>query len=308
VVATGSKEDKLGLTYKVNATEEVHLNAGYSYSDRRTSNDLNAIAAFIGNQTLQGTPGLNGGDFIGFHPFFDGSRTQQILKAGADWSVSDKLSLGASGRYTDDNYNTTYGVQGGNTWSLNLDSTFNYSDVGSIFAYLTKEYRARDLTSLYKTTTTGSSIRTASPAPWTNNLTDQDVTFGLGAKQSGLVGGKLSLVADLSYSLGKTSYGTQMPTDLLTSGGLNCLAASILQCGDLPDIKNITTQVKLVGDYKVNKNGKVQLGYIYRNLKSSDYYYNALQYNYTPTSLIPTNQQSGSYSVNVVSATYIYTF
>ena len=309
VVATDSKEDKLGLTYKINATEDIHLNAGYSYSDRRTSNDQNAIAAFSGNQTFLAKPGLNGGDFIGFHPFFDGSRTQQILKAGADWSVNDKLSLGASGRYTDDNYNTTYGVKSGNTWSFNLDSTFNYSDAGSVFAYLTKEYRARDLTSLYKISSSSSatSLGATTPTPWANNLTDQDVTFGIGGKQTGLMAGKLLVVADLSYSLGKSTYSTEVPLTLVSTTG-NCLNPAMLQCGTLPDIKNITTQVKLVADYKVNKNGKVQLGYIYRNLRSSDFYYNALQYNYTPTSLIPTNQQSGSYSVNVVSATYIYTF
>jgi MtrB/PioB family decaheme-associated outer membrane protein len=298
----------LSATYKLNATEDLHLNAGYSYSKRRTSNDQNAIAAFSGNQTLLAVPGLNGGDFIGFHPYFDGSRKEQMLKAGVDWMASDKLSLGLNGRYTDDDYSTTYGVQGGKTWSVNLDATFSYSEKGSVSAYLAKEYRDRDLTSLYKVTTTGSGLRTATPAPWGNSLTDEDITFGLGAKQGGLMGGKLALAADLTYSLGETSYGTSVPTGPVTTGGLTCSAPSLLQCGNLPDIKNRMTQVKLSGDYSVSKSGKVVVGYLYQHLKSDDYYYNGLQYLYTPTSLLPTNQQSGSYSVNVISATYVYAF
>ena len=67
-------------------------------------------------------------------------------------------------------------------------------------------------------------------------------------------------------------------------------------------------QFKLVGNYKLDKSARVALGYIYQHLKSTDYYYNGLQYGYTPSALMPTNQQSGSYAVNVVTASYIYDF
>ena len=73
-------------------------------------------------------------------------------------------------------------------------------------------------------------------------------------------------------------------------------------------MKNRLIQLKLVGDYKVNKQGKVALGYIYQHFTNTDYYYNALQTGVTPTKLMPTNQDGGSYSINVVTATYTYTF
>jgi hypothetical protein len=47
---------------------------------------------------------------------------------------------------------------------------------------------------------------------------------------------------------------------------------------------------------------------LYQHLKSTDFYYTPLQYGGTPTAMLPTNQQAPSYSVNVITATYIYNF
>jgi len=327
VVAGGSKEDKLSATYKLNATENLRLSAGYAYGNRKTDFNTNARTAFIealnttaiaGTTTVNGTAaGLNGGDYLGFHPFFEADRIQQVVKGGLDWQASEKLSLNLNGRYTDDNYNTLYGFQKGNTWSANLDANYSFSDSGSINAYLTKEHRARDLTNLQALAdiniTAGlpnSPTKLATPAgsTWTNTLTDDDLTFGLGAKQAGLMGGKLEVAGDLTYTLGETGYSTLLNYNAVDSTGRTCSNSLYLTCGALPDVKNKMTQLKLSGNYKVNKNSKVNLGYVYQHLISTDYYYNALQLGLTPTGLMPTNQQSGSYSVNVVSATYVYNF
>jgi hypothetical protein len=68
------------------------------------------------------------------------------------------------------------------------------------------------------------------------------------------------------------------------------------------------TQFKLNGTYKIDKNAKVTLGYLYRRLSSNDYYYNGLQYGFTPTAVLPTNQTAPNYSVNMILASYIYSF
>lgn len=327
VVATGSKEDKVSATYKLNATENLRLSAGYAYGNRKTNFDTMARTAFIeaanttsivGTTSVNGTAaGLNGGDYLGFHPFFEADRIQQVVKGGVDWQASDKLSLNLNGRYTDDNYNTLYGFQKGNTWSANLDANYSFSETGSINAYLTKEHRERDLTNLQALAniniTAGapnSPSKLAVPAgsTWTNTLTDDDITFGLGAKKAGLMGDKLQIAGDLTYTLGETGYSTLLNYNAVDSAGRTCSNSFYLTCGTLPDVKNRMTQIKLSGNYKVNKNSKVNLGYIFQHLVSNDYYYNALQLGQTPTGLMPTNQQPGSYSVNMVSATYIYTF
>ena len=65
---------------------------------------------------------------------------------------------------------------------------------------------------------------------------------------------------------------------------------------------------KLAGNYKVDKANRVVVGYLYQHLNSNDYYYNAYQTGYTPTSLMPNNQQAPSYSQNVLYASYVYEF
>ena len=315
VVAESSKDDKLSANYKVNATENVHLNAGYSYGGRNTNFNPNARSAFIesGNITagVVTASGLNGGDFLGFHPFFTENRIQQVVKGGVDWQATDKLSLNANGRYSDDNYHSTYGFQNGSTWSMSLDAMLRYSENGTANAYITKERRERDMTNLYKLTAGLAAATTLSfPAggTWSNTLTDEDITFGLGAKQTGLMAGKFDLGGDLTYSLGKTNYNTVFNYVPLDSSGRTCSNAIYLTCGSVPEVKNKLIQLKINGNYKVTKSGTVGLDYIYQHLSSNDYYYNGYQYGYTPQKVLPTNQQPGSYSVNLVTATYTYNF
>jgi MtrB/PioB family decaheme-associated outer membrane protein len=314
VVATSSKEDKLSATYRLNATENIHLNAGYSYADRVTDFDPLARTAFIevgGGGVGNTITGLNGGDFLGFHPFFDANRIQQGLKAGVDWQANDKLSINMNGRYTDDNYNTRYGFQNGDSWSFNLDSTFQVSETASVNAYLTKERRERDMTNLQSITaiaSTGSKLSVPAGGTWSNTLKDDDITFGVGAKKTGLLAGKFDLGADFTYSLGETSYSTLLNYNGVDNSGRTCSSAFYLTCGTLPDVKNKMTQFKLKGDYRVDKHSTIAVGYIYQHLVSNDYYYNGLQYGFTPRNLMPDNQNSGSYSVNVLNATYTYNF
>jgi hypothetical protein len=224
--------------------------------------------------------------------------------------------MGLNGRYTYDNYyDSTYGVQNGNSWSLNVDTSYNYNENGSITAYLTKEHRERGMTNLQKIGIVSNTSATAVASPQTNgawsfnnNLNDNDITFGLGAKQGGLLTGKLQLAGDITYSLAKTGYDTQLNYTGVTNAGLSCSAPTVGECGSVPNINNRLIRVKINGDYKVNKSSKVALGYIYQHLNSNDYFYSGYQYGSTPTAVLPTNQQSGSYSVSVVSATYIYNF
>ncbi len=316
VVATGSKEDKLDATYRINAYDSVNFRFGYGYSKRKGESDPFARAAFIGqNGIINGVSarGQNAGDFIGFHPFIDASRTQQLVKANANWEVSDRVSLGLGGRYTDDDYDTPLGVQKGTSWSLNLDSTYRYHETGSLSAYVTQQYRDRAMTDQQRTfasaaAATATAIAVPAGATWSDKLTDKDITFGLGVKHTGLLSGKLDLSGDLSYSLAKTGYTTQFNYFTTTTGGLTCADPAILSCGSTPDVKSTITQLKFTGTYQVDRKSKVALRYIYQRLSGADYYYNGYQTGVTPTQVLPTNQQLGNHTVNVISLSYIYSF
>ena len=322
VVATGSRDDKLSAAYKLNATEDLNLNLGYSNSNRKTESDPNAITARIGTNgnvnpgaaaaTL--VWGQNAGDYRGFYPFFSASRKEQMVKTDINWQALEALALGLNGKFTDDKYDSEYGVQKGNSWSWNLDATYSYSEKGSVTTYFTRQHRQRDVTDLYHSPLIAPSAASATAlaipagATWTDTLKDDDSSVGIGAKQGGLMDSKLELAADLTFSFGKTIYGTQFNYDTATTGGLTCSSPKFLTCGELPPISNKMLQVKLVGKYQLDKTAVISAGLIHQQLESIDFYYNGLQTGSTANSMLPTNQQSGSYSVNVVTATYSLSF
>jgi MtrB/PioB family decaheme-associated outer membrane protein len=313
LVDTATREDKLSLGYKLKALEQLDLSVGYSYAERKTDYDPTARTAMIGVRGgtdiatgVQGTiRGLNGGDYVGFHPLFDASRVQQMVKLGVNWQTTQALSFGLTSRFADDNYtDATYGAQDGKSWNLNLDATFTYSDNGSVFAYVSRDYRDRYVKHVNR------SNLTTNAYIWGDQLKDEGISYGVGAKHGGLFGGRLDLTGDVSYTDSKSNYSSELLSTFAggTTTTTTCSAAAALTCGSAPDIRNKLTQVKLTGSYKVDKQSKVALGYVFQRLSSTDYFYNGYQYGLTPTGMMPTNQQTGSYKVNLVAATYIYSF
>lgn len=290
-----SKENKLVASYKLKAGEAVNFNVGYSYADRKA--DVNA-SFYNPMQAL-----AEGYEATGYRAFFDASRTEQLVKAGINWQANDKLSVGLNARYLDDNYSDSpLGVQKGNSWGTNLDATYGYSENGAVSAYMSVQKRQRDLSNLAGHALTGVQI-------WSNQLNDEDNTLGIAFKQKGLMAGKLELAGDLSYSVGKTAYSTQIPYAITTTAFItSCASSASLTCGSTPDIKSETTQFKLTGIYQLDKASKIAVGYMYQKLDSTDYYYNFYQNGYTGTGNLPTNEQAPSYSVNVVSVSYLYNF
>jgi MtrB/PioB family decaheme-associated outer membrane protein len=311
LVNTETKEDKFSLGYKLKVLEGVDFSAGYVFSDRNTDYDETAITAKISIRGgtniatgVQGTvKGLNGGNYLGFHPLYDASRDQHLIKLGVTWDANDKLSLGVNGRYADDNYTeATYGAQDGKSWNLNLDASYNYADDGSVFAFISQDYRDRDVKHVNRSNLTTNAYL------WRDRLEDESTTYGLGFKQSGLMGGKLDLKGDASYSDAKSKYSTDLFYTFPGGTTTAATCAAALSCGSAPDVKNKLTQIKLTGTYAVDKQSKVAVGYLYQKLASTDYFYNGYQTGTTPTGLMPTNQNAGDYSVNVVAVSYIYSF
>jgi MtrB/PioB family decaheme-associated outer membrane protein len=317
VTVPRTKEDKIGFAYRLRASEGVNLNAAYSFANRRSDRDFTARAPMIGldgNPTAAGIAstatggitGLNGGEFRGFNPFFEASRKQHMVKAGANWQPGERLSFGLSGRVTEDDYGTTYGMQRGSSWGVNLDGTYVYREQGSITAYVTQQERTRALMNDQRSPLSAPTATIPSGATWNNRMTDTDTTLGLGVKQGGLMNNRLELLGDMTYSLAKTKFNTTLNYALLS--GAPCSDPSIYTCVPLPDIRSELFSLKFTGVYQVAKNGKVSAGYLYQRLKADDFYYNGLQTGFTPTSVLPTNQTAPTYSVIVVFASYIYSF
>lgn len=311
-----SKENKFTATYKVKASESLNLNAGLGYADRVAEVNQLFYNPMQVNGTTAAASNNEGFEVPGFMSYMDASRREEILKVGANWQASEKLSISANGRYTFDRFDeSTYGVQNGRSYSFNLDATYAENEYRMFSVYATTQNKSRDMTNLLQGSSTTATAPTtaklnipAGSQTWTNNLTENDLTLGVGAKQGGLMANKLELSGDLTYSLDKTSYSTVFNYAAQDSNGNTCSSVYYLTCGSTPDIKSDMLQLKLAGVYKVDKDSKVRVGYMFQRLNATDYLYNAYQYGSTPTSLLPTNQQAPSYSVNVVSVSYTITY
>jgi MtrB/PioB family decaheme-associated outer membrane protein len=299
VASPSSDEDKIGLTYRIKALENVSFNAGYSYADRHADFDPN-FQANTGNYALKtATIGsaLNGSNYLSYVAYPYASRNQNLGKTGVNWQVTQKLDLGVNGRYAYDNYDATLGVQNGHSAGVNVDATYTYAENNSISAYWSWQNGQRNL----RSGNNGTQI--VSPTNvWTNQLEDNSNTFGLLTRRGGLLNGKLEIIGDASYALDTSAYSTQVP--YLAS----CDASNTLTCGNVSPIKNELISLKLTGNYKLYKNGKVALTYLYQQLNSNDYFYNGQALGYTPNSLMPNNLQPQNYAVNVVALSFNHSF
>jgi MtrB/PioB family decaheme-associated outer membrane protein len=298
VASPASDEDRLGLTYRLKLGDTLKLNVGYTYAERNAEFDHN-YKANTGNYAVAAT--LNGGDYAGYIAYPYASRKQNIVKAGVNWQATDQLELGLTGRYSEDQYEATLGVQDGHTASINLDATYSYSENGSVAVYASWQNSKRDLLAGAAGGTPAPSTTVAPSNVFSNQLFQDSSSVGFNTRHA-LLGGKLELLGDLAYSLDKSHYATQVPY-LLTCG-----AAATLSCGDTPDIKSELVTLKLTGSYKLDKHSRVALVYLYQHLKTNDYYYNGYQYGYTPNRVMPTNEQSPNYNVNFLGVSYAYSF
>jgi hypothetical protein len=264
----------------------VSVNAGFTHGRRKSVVNSSFYNPMQANE--------EGFENYGYLAFFDASRRQNLFKAGLTWQATDKFTLGLNGRRTNDDYDSTLGVQKGDSSSANLDASFSYSENGTVAAYASWQRRSRDLL-----TANGRNAVALLDTLWSNNFTDRDNTLGFSGKQKSLLGGKLDLTEELNYSDSTSRYVTDLVQNINPAVG---------NSGSSPDIRAKTTQFRFIGAYRLNTASSILAGYVYQRLKSSDYFYSAYQLGFTPTTLLPTNQQAPNYTVNSIFVAYRYSF
>lgn len=297
-----NREDRLVLNYRLRATDTVNLKAGYTYADRNA--DVNPSYY---NPMQGANPALEGFNYNGFLAFFQASRKENKATLGAEWQATDGLSFGLSGKYAKDDYGATLGVQQGEEYSVNFDAYYMASENTTFNAFVTNQHRTRDMTNGTNGHPTDPLLSTVTQT-WINGLTDNEWMLGLGARQKGLMGGKLVLNEDVTYSLGKTDYttgpGANYTCTVTTTGGNTGNST----CGDYPTIKSQVTTLKISGTYAVDKKSTVVAGYMYQHLSSSDpTYYDYYTAAYKSTTL-PAYLTAPNYNQNEFFVAYRYSF
>ena len=279
-------ENRLGAKYTLKAGDSVDFYASYMYGRRHATVNPSFYNPMQANE--------EGFENFGYLAFFDASRTQNAFKAGINWQATSKLTLGLNGRQTKDDYDSTLGVQNGESSTANIDATFSYSERGSVSAYFSWQKRTRNLL-----TASGRDAVEPRTTLWNNDLADRDNAVGVSGRQKGLMSGKFELMEDFSYSLSKSKYVTTLGPNINPAVGNQ---------GETPNVSNEVAQFNISGAYQFNHSSSFLAGYLYQRLKSNDYFYNAYQFGFTPTSLLPTGQKAPNYSVNTVFVAYRYSF
>ncbi len=288
VQVRNNSENRIVTTYKLKFADTVEFGAGYTYGDRQA--DV--------NQSFYNPIQANSSGFenYGYIAYFDAARRQNLFKANVNWQPTEKFNVDVSGRYTkDDYYDSSLGVQNGDSTTFNVDANYTLTEKTAYGAYGSWQKRTRDLL----TANGRSAVPPVLTTLWGNTLEDRDNSIGLYGQQKGLLGGRLQLKEDLNYNLGKTKYNTTL---------VQGIAAAVGNSGAPPTIQSELSQFNVTATYMLSHSSHLMFGYLYQRLKSNDYYYNAYQYGYTPATLLPSNLKAPNYSVNSVYVAYRYLF
>lgn len=267
-------------------------------------------------------------------------RNRDKLRSSVNWQATDKLSLQGGLDYNLDDYDhSVYGLKKAKSWALNLDGAYAVSEDLSLSAYYTYEdQRSRSAGNTYTANNNGTGTSAAVNGQtaviggcyatlatrnqnnkldpcndWSVDMRDKVDTLGFNVKHKGLMSGKLEMSGDLLLTHARTNYGANggvyVNNPLAVAGvpAATIPAAFFVSAVDLPEVKTNVVEFRINGKYAIDKVSAVRIGYSYQRMKTNDYAYDGMQFG-TLTGVLPTNEQSPSYTVHSIGAAYIYTF
>jgi hypothetical protein len=244
------------------------------------------------------------------------------------------MGLGGDFRY--DNYpNSNFGLQSSRNWGINLDSSYAFNqDTSAQLFYSYQDIVNKSAGMSYGansnagSTTPGSVIsscinplnplntiqgmnntaRTDPCRSWNTDMSDNVDTVGLGLKHKGFLNGKMDVNGDFLYSFARTMIDVTGGQYVQTPATVPGRPYHYIPAANMPTVKTQSYQFKLDAKYIINKPSAVHLSYMYQHLLSSDYIYTGTQSAGTPTSVMPTFEQTPKYSIHAVGLSYIYNF
>jgi len=265
-------------------------------------------------------------------------RDRNKVRGAVDWQALEELSLQAGVEYIDDNYsNSVYGLTHAKNWAVNVEGTYQVNAAFStnlFYTYQNQRYESAGISysagAITNTATVGGvagntvvsggcfatvidknmNAKIDPCLNWNADEQDKVNTLGAGFNWKGLMSGKLDLWGDAVFTWATTNTnvtgGTYANSPYAVSGRpVVTPAAFFIPAANLPSVTNNTIELRLVGQYSIDKTSAVRFAYMYGRLRSSDYAYDGTQYG-TITSVMPTNQTAPDYSVSVFGLSYVY--
>lgn len=268
-------------------------------------------------------------DLPGMRRYTVADRDRTKLRTTLTWDATERLNIGAGFDYNKDAYTeSVYGLQAARTSALNLDVNYLVSEkltTGAFYSY--EELRSASGSNGFgsnsatanvsgKTVVSGGCYATvlqrnnnAKIDPcnnWWEQERDTVHTLGLTMRRTGLWGDRLDVGADLVYSHARTSVGVTGGTyanNPFAAAAGETVGIYYSPAADLPRVTTETVELRLDGEYHINKNSGLHMFYGFKHLKYGDYAYDGMQLG-SMTTVMPTLEQAPNYSIHVIALTY----
>jgi len=219
----------------------------------------------------------------GAFPIIFMDRKRDKVKAQAEWSPSEKLSLQFTLENGRDDYSapTTKGLSTTEVKTAGIDATYAINDAWKASAYYTFNEQG---------------VNVAHSSGYIIKYRDRNETMGLNVR--GRVSPKLQMGADLLWINDRNTY------DQTLDGSASATNVQFFaQSGGLPDVVWRDTRLNVYGLYALQKNADVRVDVIYDKQKLDEWTWNTFVYSDNTTVTLKPDQ-----NVTFVGVRYIYRF
>ena len=213
-------------------------------------------------------------DVANFMTFYQASRKHAEVKAMADASPLDGVSVSLMGKASRDTYPsaaTTLGMRNNRNLSAGPDVAWDVSKTLQLHAFYT--YQQLYFDEAAAITTGGGTL------PFKIANTNSVQTAGVDAEWQAIPN-KLKINFDANLSYGDTAYGLGegVIPGSITSNSLNTIG--MLTFTPLPDVKSTMISVSVKGEYIINESTSLMFGYAFEKFNYKDFVNNvgATQY------------------------------
>ena len=208
-------------------------------------------------------------------------RRREAAKLRADWTATEKLTLGLGFEVTDDEYGKT---------TIGLKSSTSYSLSGDLAYALSEETQLRVFAQSDRMNSEQAGSQRFSSPDWTGRVDDNFDVFGVGVKHVAMAG-KLELGADLGY--------TRSHSDTAVSTGASGPS--------FPTANTAMDRFKVYGTYHLNDKLSLLGSYWYEHYTSTNWALDGIAPDTVPN-LLAFGVQPPRYNQNVVRLGLRYRF
>jgi MtrB/PioB family decaheme-associated outer membrane protein len=305
-----------------------------------TTGNMNVF--FPNNNALPNTIYANNNrisELPGMERYYVADRNRNKVRTLLTWQPADQFTLQGRVDLNRDQYpSSTYGLQHSKGWSANLDGTYTPTDTLSLNVFYT--YDNQQSTTAGNTYTANSAAATISGGQasavglsgnscdgyttllqrnnnnkldpclnWSAAMLDKVNTLGFGVtkKAESL---ELTGTAILTRARGDNNVsGGNWANSLLAGSAAppTTIAAYFIAAAPLPTVVTNSAEVRLNARYALPHDQSLHVAYAYLRMRSSDWAYDGMQLG-TLNAQLPTFEQPFSYTVNVVSLSYVLRF